>query len=669
MAVLRGAEAQAWLAANPGKAYKDLTTGQSVQAQPSALMKILQGITKPFRMGAGVASDFGSTIGQLARMAKGDTSTQELSPLFWLTEEENRQLREDPLKAGLKAGVGVAAYGMPVGGGSAATTLGRVGTAAGRGAIGGGMSGFALSEDEKELQGALTGSALGGILGGGLQAGKEALGAVAKARTPKQFKEIGESIETPVGRPSATKGGINTYAKSQEISKNMEKTLKENIDLIKDTNPQLWGRYKSGLISQTEKTQALEEVANAAVERAGFMRDASKAKIDVTDIQRKILNSEWMQKNPTAKKELMKAGFFEDISQLGQAAPASGGKLARYTSKGELFEFLKNNVDEGINYARNPSAPQPKLEQAYKQVQRIIRNEIERGASPEYIKYNQIYRTFADARSSGHLARISNDELARTFGQTGSAVKLPIVSDVLESQPVKMGMGRLRNLAGRSLQGEGLQNVAQGAQAGAGGLASLLGVAQRGIPATPAIMGSQGVGPEETDLQGDFSMPYGAPQLDRMALVQAVLNGDISTTEAKFIVDMLGGGGGTQGKLTKDQANAQAALQSLDTMESILSSNPSALAMTYLPFQGFNEEAQILEQAALNIEDVIARMRTGAVINDEEARRYRKMIPRITDTPQTKIQKINQLRNIFRSVLNRQGDTQGSALLQLMQGL
>ena len=118
MAVLRGEEARAWLAANPNKAYKNLTSGQSVAAQPSALMKILQGITKPFRMGAGVASDFGSTIGQLGRMAQGDTSSQELDPLFWLTEEENRQLREDPLRAGLKAGADVAAYGVPVGGGA-----------------------------------------------------------------------------------------------------------------------------------------------------------------------------------------------------------------------------------------------------------------------------------------------------------------------------------------------------------------------------------------------------------------------------------------------------------------------------------------------------------------------------------------------------------------------
>ena len=143
------------------------------------------------------------------------------------------------------------------------------------------------------------------------------------------------------------------------------------------------------------------------------------------------------------------------------------------------------------------------------------------------------------------------------------------------------------------------------------------------------------------------------------------MSGEMSVTEAKFLMDLLGGG--TQGKLTEDQANAQAALQSLDTMESILGGDSSALPLSYLPFQGFNQNAQVLEQAALNIEDVIARMRTGAVINDDEAKRYRKMIPRITDTQQTKIQKIQQLRNIFGSILNQQGEsTQDSALMQML---
>jgi hypothetical protein len=52
-------------------------------------------------------------------------------------------------------------------------------------------------------------------------------------------------------------------------------------------------------------------------------------------------------------------------------------------------------------------------------------------------------------------------------------------------------------------------------------------------------------------------------------------------------------------------------------------------------------------------------MRTGAVINDEEAKRYRKMIPRITDASETKVMKLNQLRSIFSNILNRGGETAG----------
>lgn len=666
MAILRGEEARQWIAQNPRKGYKVLTTGEVVQDKPSAIMSILQGITNPFRMGAGIAHDFVTTIGQLGRMAKGDTSTPETRPLWWLTEEENRKLREDPLRAGLKAGAGVAAYGVPVGGGAASSALGRVGTAAGRGALSSGMSGFALSEDDEELQGALTGGALGGVLGGGLQAGKEAIGAISRARVPK-LKGVGEGLETPVGRPSATKGGINTYGKAKKLSQDMEKTLKENIDLIKETNPQLYQRYKSGLISQTEKTLALEEMANIATERAGYMRDSSVSKIDVTDLQKKILNSEWMKKNPTAKRELMRNGFFEEISQLGEPTKASDGRLARYATKGELFEFLKNNVDEEINYARNQMLPKPKLERAYRHVQRLLRNELERGASDKYIKYNRIYQTFADARDTGYLARISNDELGRTFGLRGGAVKIPVVGDVLDSPEVKMEIGRIKNLAGRAMQSSGLgrieRGVERGLQSGGGGLASILGLGQRAIPAIPGAIqqgGYQGVEP----VQGSGGDSY-QPQLDQLALAQAVINGDLSVTEAKFLMDLLGEKTSST-KLTKDQANAQAALQSLNILEQILSSDSAALPLSYLPFQGFNRNAQVLEQASLNIEDVIARLRTGAVINDEEAARYRKMIPRITDTTEAKMMKIQQLRNIFESILNRNQSQDQSALLQLL---
>ena len=139
-----------------------------------------------------------------------------------------------------------------------------------------------------------------------------------------------------------------------------------------------------------------------------------------------------------------------------------------------------------------------------------------------------------------------------------------------------------------------------------------------------------------------------------------LLNQGFSPTEAIKTLEFLGltgGMGGGDEKLSKDQANAKAALQSLDTAEQILGSDSLALGKSYLPFEMGDKNAQILESAILNIEDVIARMRTGAVINDEEARRYRKMMPRITDTAETKQYKIQQLRSIFNRILQgKQGE-------------
>jgi len=219
MAVLRGQAARDWIAQNPNKGFTDMRSGQryNVQAQPqqqeperSKFMNLVLGLSKPFRQGAGIAGEFGGTIGDLIRMSQGGQAgggmARELGNIL-LTEEEERKLQEDPLKVGLKSGAGVASYGIGAGGlggavkgGSAAA---RIGSAAKLGALGGGLGGFGYSEEGEELGGTLKGAALGGVIGAGLQGVGEGAAAL-KARgkgTPKpaQFKPASDQATRELG--------------------------------------------------------------------------------------------------------------------------------------------------------------------------------------------------------------------------------------------------------------------------------------------------------------------------------------------------------------------------------------------------------------------------------------------------------------------------------------
>ena len=187
MARLIGEAARAWLAQNPNASYTDNISGQTIARQKSGIEKLLAGITQPFRGGAGVAQEFGLTLADIIRMAQGKDTVKRPDKYALLSQEESETLKKDPLKFGLKSGAGVASYGL--GGVSKApaaiTALGRIGQAAGKGALAGTAGGFAYSDEGEELSDTLKGGALGGLLGGALQGVGEGVRAIKGAKLPK----------------------------------------------------------------------------------------------------------------------------------------------------------------------------------------------------------------------------------------------------------------------------------------------------------------------------------------------------------------------------------------------------------------------------------------------------------------------------------------------------
>lgn len=126
---------------------------------------------------------------------------------------------------------------------------------------------------------------------------------------------------------------------------------------------------------------------------------------------------------------------------------------------------------------------------------------------------------------------------------------------------------------------------------------------------------------------------------------------------------------------SKVLSNAQIGLSALDDFESEITRDPSILSKRIIPGRGALGGAvggvlgtRGADAAAGQIVDVIARLRTGAAITNDEAKRFETFIPQAGDPQNVQRQKLNYLRNQFEMVANRSttggGTDLESALMQ-----
>jgi len=215
-----------WVAANPGKVGR--IGGKEVQnPYPEAkdlggIGNFLRAISRPVRTALAMPESIISDI-------KG--GGKDFESIF-LTPQEEIEWERDPVKMGVKGIAGLGSMLMPAGGVGGAGTLGRIGTAARRGAMSGAMGGFGLSEEEKELESTLKGGLTGGVLGGVLQGVGE--GAQALARKKAGVSLIGEwGVDDIAALPRKTQKGLVKQAKAAGFwddtlaqSKNIQNYLK-----------------------------------------------------------------------------------------------------------------------------------------------------------------------------------------------------------------------------------------------------------------------------------------------------------------------------------------------------------------------------------------------------------------------------------------------------------
>ena len=219
---LNADELEKWKAQNPGGTYYDPMGTQikvpSTTKDLGFLGNLARTVSKPFRMGGGVAQEFGYTLADLIRMAQGKSQLERPEGYFGLTEEESKGLYEDPLKEGLKSAAGVMSYALPVGAAEGVTGLKAVGQAAKSGLLPGAMGGFSLSESGKELGGTLTGGLTGGLFAGALQGIGEVSRGIKAAKVSNKLDDMADdlratSLKRDIGIAPTTKQGKNILPK------------------------------------------------------------------------------------------------------------------------------------------------------------------------------------------------------------------------------------------------------------------------------------------------------------------------------------------------------------------------------------------------------------------------------------------------------------------------
>jgi len=223
--------------------------------------------------------------------------------------------------------------------------------------------------------------------------------------------------------------------------------------------------------------------------------------------------------------------------------------------------------------------------------------------------------------------------------------------------------------------GEGLEG---------GGLASLLSgagsVAQR---ATPGIVGAaqsltgRQEQPQLEGLGGMLPPQEQGPQIDQMALIQAVLNGDISTSEADWLMEMLGGGAGGQAMPKTDSGRKamvarDAALQALN----ILEQDPSAagklqgLENIFYDVTGQANTATEYKAQIEGLRSQVFNALGGTALSPTEKAQYEKFLPKQNDSPAQARQKLQILIPMMEALMGTEVDmpseNNSSALYQML---
>lgn len=630
MARLTGEAARRWLAENPNASYIDNRTGQKVQAQQNPLLKILLNITKPIRTVVPAGQELVRTIGDLGRTARGEELSQAPETYFGMTPEESAEFTKDPLQRGVKAGVGLMSYGVPVGAAKGVTGLKAIGQAAGKGAISGGLGGFAYSNEGKEIADILKGGALGGVVGGALQGIGEVSKGIKAAKISNKLDDMADELQASalkkdIGIAPTTKQGKNILPKQiSEKASSMGVKIKSPEDL-KGFGQALY-----------------ESNANVANQAAQQLDDLGRV-IDITEIKRPLLEQLAKTKSPELQAPIQKVIDSIDNATGGSNAISASDLLNLRREWGKL-----GNWNPFMDPAATTTAGA--FEAAYMRANDLLDDAFKSAGITGFRDANQAISLSIDADNWAEraIANKSNRPLwndmtqdaaiaATVFGGGGPGAVAGAVGS-------KVAQRYAEPIAEKALRG--VSKVTSGLGALPQVLQPLITAGQRAVPAVAGMTGGQQMQQPTQPTQQQLPQGVDSQGINplNLMLAQEVLNGNISATEANAVLSLLGiqtGGG----KLSANQSKAVALQQSLDALRSVWEGSGGGTRFAETLGLNIGTGARSLDQAKAAVAEDLGRLQSQGAINPAEREEFDRMMPNSWDSPEVVEQKFMAIQN------------------------
>lgn len=624
-------ELEKWKASNPGKSYFDPSGNQvnvpSTTKDLGFIGNLARTVSKPFRMGGGVAQEFGLTIADLVRMAQGKDQLERPKSYAGLTQEESQSLYNDPLKEGLKSAAGVMSYAVPVGAAKGVSGLKAVGQAGLKGAGAGALGGFGLSESGEELKGTLSGGVTGGLFAGALQGIGEVSKGIKAAKISNKLDDMADELQASalkkdIGIAPTTKQGKNILPK--QIS---EKASSMGVKIKSPEDLKSFG-------------QALyESNANVANQAAQQLDDLGRV-IDITEIKRPLLEQLAKTKSPELQAPIQKVIDSIDNATGGSNAISASDLLNLRREWGKL-----GNWNPFMDPAATTTAGA--FEAAYMRANDLLDDAFKGAGITGFKDANKAISLSIDADNWAEraIANKSNRPLwndmtqdaaiaATVFGGGGPGAVAGAVGS-------KVAQRYAEPIAEKALRG--VSKVTSGLGALPQVLQPLITAGQRAVPAIPGLTGGQAQPTMQPTGVTQAPQQGGASALNLM-LAQEVLNGNISATEANAVLSLLGmqtGGG----ELSANQSKAVSLQRSLDTLRSAWEGSGSGTRFAETLGLNIGTGARSLDQAKAAVAEDLGRLQSQGAINPAEREEFDRMMPNSWDSPEVVEQKFMAIQN------------------------
>ena len=466
------------------------------------------------------------------------------------------------------------------------------------------------------------------------------------------------------------------------------------------TAQELMGYGVKGSLDNIESTSKnamseLNRALNRAVEGVGGQVQVG----DVTGVANNALKG-------VAVSGPQRAALMENLTDIG-----TRGVMPGYASPSEMLDTIRTLEKRGyskINAGGSSMIPNPDMEDlgsAYVQAAKEIEdnlygaisstgslkavqtpetaqalNAIAKGLGDRFMQAtdaSEVRSLMAPFVRANNLVATTRDAAQSTMNQglasggLAGLVRGPAVRGMQEAVRAPMatttaaGLNKLGG-AGRSAVGQSVM----GATARQAGGRLLTADAQPAQPTTfeesLAGLPTQGVDPAAQGMEAPQANPFGVSQEEvAQALVRAMAAGDEdATSQLQDLYEMVQEYEASQSETQKPlgveaqkmQNNAQSGLSSLDDLESLIANDPSVVNRAALPDVAPLNTVLGTSQyraAITNVQDAMTRLRSGASMNEQEAARFDRMLPRFGDSPEIVQYKLQQFRDYYNTVASQ----------------